>query len=114
MQDLLAGSIGNIELKVIAEIFTLPERQGLRVFLIIAIGDEGVAHAQSARHVTNQRWKEIAPSCRSRADHDRAESLFGEVAFGHIPHHSNDADHVAVWAAMGSEDAGFPHVVTTG
>ena len=105
IQHLHARCVGDLKLKILSEVVSLPEGQRPRVLLIGTVGNEGITNPQGARHVTYQRREEIASGGRGSADDNIPKCFFRQMTFSDVMDESNNSDNLALSVAMRREDA---------
>ena len=108
-----AGSIGDVELKILSEAVSLPKSKGLGVLPIVAAGDEGIAHPECGRHMPCQGGEEINACGGSSPDHDRTECFLCNMPFGDVPHQANHTYNLAFRVEVRGESAGFPNIASS-
>src|SRR5215471_5930450 len=114
VQHLLAGSVGDVELKVFSGLISLPEGQGLGSLLIVAVSDERIPRTKGTRHVACQRRKEFVSSRRSRSNHNGTKRIFSDVAVRDITNQSDHTHDFAAGIEVRSESARLPNIMAVG
>src|SRR3954453_12675931 len=111
VQHLLAGSLGNVEFKVLSELVAFPEGQSFGSLLVVAIGDKGVARSQCFGHVACQRGEEFIASGGCSSNYNRAKGVFCDVSVSDVANEPDHADNFAASIAMRSKRARLPDVM---